>query len=157
MRTLPLNSAALLLIGIAAYRLRPQMPAWPTYGLALMAVVLAAAKQLMVLNEWIKGPTTLNSTIMIWLLALALVLAARRRIIASQFVAFLSMLPPSVFLLGMLYSANSYEGTVIVVVFASGLLSAASILCGTRRIAGPCAISSRLNRWASFSASVSRR
>lgn len=130
-RTLPLNSAALLLIGIAAYRLRPQMPAWPTYGLALMAVVLAAAKQLMVLNEWIKGPTTLNSTIMIWLLALALVLAARRRIIASQFVAFLSMLPPSVFLLGMLYSANSYEGTVIVVVFASGLLSAASILCGT--------------------------
>lgn len=130
-RTLPLNSAALLLIGIAAFRLRPHGSVWPIYSLAFMAVVLATTKLIMVLGGWITGPTTLNNTMMVWLLALALVLVARRRIVAGQFIAFLAMLPPTVFLIGMLYSSTSYEGTVIVIVFASGLLSAASILFGT--------------------------
>jgi EAL domain-containing protein (putative c-di-GMP-specific phosphodiesterase class I) len=129
--TLPLNSAALVLIGIAAFRLRPHGPVWPTYGLALIAVLLASSKLIVVLAGWVTGTTTFNNTLMVVLLALALVLVARRRIVAGQFIAFLSMLPPAVVLIGMLYSSPSYDGTVIVIVFASGLLSAASILCGT--------------------------
>ncbi|MDR6951129.1 EAL domain-containing protein (putative c-di-GMP-specific phosphodiesterase class I)/uncharacterized membrane protein (UPF0136 family) [Ancylobacter sp. 3268] len=130
-RTFPLNSAALLLIGIAALRLRPSRPVIPTYGLVATAAVLALLKPVLVLFGWITGPTTINNTIMIELLALAVVLVAQRRIAAGQFLAMLSMLLPISFLVGWLYTAKSFDGSIVIIVIASGLLSGASVLCGT--------------------------
>jgi EAL domain-containing protein (putative c-di-GMP-specific phosphodiesterase class I) len=129
--SLPLNSAALVLIGSAAFLLRSKSAGRWIVGLALIAALLTLTKQVLYHGGWITTPTLPGNAIMISLLALSLVLVVRRNIIAAQLAALLSMLPSSMLILDRLYTFTDYDGSVAGVVFSSGLLSAVAILCGT--------------------------
>jgi EAL domain-containing protein (putative c-di-GMP-specific phosphodiesterase class I) len=129
--SLPANSIALLMVGVALLCSRPfqSSPALVRWGVGVCAV--AVSKQLAWRLGWINSPALPGNTLMICLLGLSLVFLGNRKIVIAQLAAALATLPPIAALISFGYQLPGCPSLTGIIVALSGLSLAVTLLAQT--------------------------
>ncbi|WP_175561888.1 putative bifunctional diguanylate cyclase/phosphodiesterase [Kaistia soli] len=134
--SLPANSIALLIVGVALLCSRPFQSSSALVCWGVGACAVAMFKQLAWRLGWIQSPVLPGNTLMICLLGLSLILLGNRKIVIAQLTAALATLPPLAALISFSYQLPGCPSLLGLIIALSGLSLAVALL-GQTAYRGP--------------------